>query len=374
MTAYRRLVGSRPLVTTRSVASITVLLLIGLRTAAQDPINFFPGIDDNFEQIRFHTGRTGNNQPEISSVLPEIRGSLSRWSLMQWSQLQVISPTSLKTNDPATRDSRLGLAKYAFSAPDGHSHVWIYQDPTSRHPVYELYERGGALTGAGGANIFLASDAPAGGVSLDHELLFEVDARITRASVKARLAAQQQGAVLAQVFSGFVIQFPDLDGKTLSTLFLQLPIARSIPALSEYRSCASGAKRRTIIFGALPKAASYLPFEVDRAPLKHLRYNINSYICELLTRPIMCTDSTGHKANWSVPGGAIGFRDWKIIKMYIGLETEIQDIRPRSDMKGPQGQVEVALQLGNLRVTPDHQRDFNLASCADGAPGDLPPQ
>ncbi len=366
--ALDRPTGSRRVVATRSLANAVLLLMVCLQAAAQDPVNLFPGIEGDFERLRFHTGRTANNQAEISTDLPNIPGPESRWTLMQWSQPQVILPDSLTIDDPATRDERLGLARYAFTAPDGHSHMWIYQDPISRHPVYELYERGGALSATGGANIFLASDAPTGGISLEHELLLEVDARLTKAAVKANPTAQQQGVVLAQAFSGFVIQFPGQDGGALSTLFLQIPIARSISSRGEYRSCNTRMARRTIIFGALPEVTSYLPFEVDRNPLRHLRYNISSYVCALRARPIMCADSKGRKTSWSVPVDVNGFRDWKIVRMYIGLETEIQDIRARSESKDPQGQVEVALQIGNLRVTPDHRRDFTLASCANRTP------
>ncbi len=348
----------------QSIVGVVFLVLLGLPAGAQDSENVFPGIEQDFGKIHFHTGRVENNLPEMSPTLPDIPGSPSRWSLMQWSQPLVISPTSLKTNDPTTRDDRLGVAKYAFNAPDGHSHLWIYQDPASHHPVYELYERGGALTSAGGANVFLASEAPPGGISLGHKLSYEFDARLSKAEVKGSLAAQRAGAVLAQVFSGFVIQFPEREGKTLSTLFLQLPIARSIPPLGEYRSCTSVMGRRNIIIGAQPNLASYLPFAVDKAPLRHLRYDINSYICELVTRPIECADSMGHKTSWSIPPDFTGFQDWRILKMYVGLETEIQDLRPKSQTKDPQGQTEVALQLANIRVTPDQGRDFNWASCA----------
>ncbi len=374
MTADHQQFQVKAVIVSASLASIVLLLLMCLPAGAQGTTNVFPGIDRDVEKIYFHTGQIANNQPEMSPNLPDIPGPPSHWSLIQWAQSQIISPTSLTTDDSATRDSRLGLAKYAFSAPDGHSHMWIYQDPTSHHPVYELYERGGALTASGGANVFLSSDAPPGGITLDHELFYDVDARLSKAQVRASLAAQRNGTVLAQVFTGFVIHFPDQDGKTISTLFLQLPIARSIPSPSEYRSCTSDMERRTIIFGAEPLAASYLPFEVNKGPLKHLRYNINSYICGLIARPTKCLDSAGHKTSWSVPASATNFKDWKIQKMYVGLETEVQDLRPQSPSKDPQGEVEVALQLANLRVASDPKHVFDRTSCAVSIPVGTPPQ
>jgi hypothetical protein len=314
-----------------------------------------------------------NNQPEISPVLPNIPGPPSHWSLIQWAQPQIILPTSLKTDDPSTRDTRLGVAKYAFSAPDGHSHLWIYQDPVSHHPVYELYERGGAITTAGGANVFLASDAPRGGITLNHELLYEMDAKLSKASIDATLPAQESGAVLAQVFAGFVIHFPEADGKNISALFLQLPIARSIAPVNEYRLCTSDNGRRTIILTVLPETTPYLPFRIDKGPLSHLRFNINSYICELISHPVTCMDSSGRKASWSLPGSVTTFQDWTILNMYVGLETEAQDLRPQSLTKGPQGNVEVALQLSNLSVTPNYRQDFNRSSCAPPTPPNQQP-
>jgi hypothetical protein len=375
MTPQRCLAGPNVLIAFWSVTSLACLQLIAPPAGAEEPTNEFPGIGNEFERIRFHTGQVENNQPQISPVLPNIPGPPSHWYLVQWAQPQVISPTSLKTDVPTTRDAHFGLAKYAFTAPDGHSHLWIYQDRVSHHPVYELYERGGALTAAGGANVFLASDAPPGGIDLDHELLYEMDAKLSKASVRAGLPAQESGAVLAQVFAGFIIHFPEQDGKAISTLFLQLPIARSFPATNEYRSCTSDNGHRNIIFGALPKADSYLPFAVDKGPPRHLRYNINSYICEFISRPVTCTDSTGRKTIWSLPATITGFRDWRILNMYVGLETEAQDFRPGSPTRDPKGKVEVALQLADLKVTPDHRLDFNRASCGGlPKPAALPPQ
>jgi hypothetical protein len=246
--------------------------------------------------------------------------------------------------------------------------MWIYRDPASNHPIYELYERGGALTTSGGANIFLASDGRRGGVTLDHELIYEMDAKLSRASVNASIAAQKNGVVLAQVFSGFVIHFPEPDGKTISTLFLQLPIARSIPSPNEYRSCTIDNGRRSIIFGALPESKTYLPFVVGNGPLRHLRFDINSYICKLISRPVICTAPTGEKTGWPLPASITEFHDWKIINMYVGLETETQDLRAQAATKEPQGKVEVALQLANLNVIPDGRQDFKPADCAHTAP------
>jgi hypothetical protein len=371
MTISRCLTKPRILVAVCCVLSLGTQQVFGLSAGTQQTTNAFPGIEGQVERIRFHTGKVVNNQPEISPTLPNIPGPQSHWSLLQWAQPQVILPTSLKTNDPSTRDDRLGVAKYAFTAPDGHSHMWIYEDPISHHPVFELYERGGALTAAGGANVFLASDPPPGGISLDHELLYEMETKISRASVEASLTAQKNGAVLAQVFAGFIIHFPEQDGKTISTLFLQLPIARSIASPNDYRSCTSDKGSRNIIFSASPKPDSSLSFTADNGSPKHLRFNINSYICELINRPVICTDSAGQKTNTSLLASPNGFQDWKLQNMYVGLETEAQDLRPQSPTKDPQGKIEVALQLADLRVVPT-RHDFNRASCALPAPATSP--
>src|SRR5580658_3927215 len=111
-----------------SVLLMTAFLpLFWIRADAQETTNEFPGIGPAIERIRFHTGQVVNNQPQISPILPAIPGSSSRWTLLQWSQPQIILPDSLKTDDPTTRDALFGVAKYAFDAPDGHSHMWIYQ-------------------------------------------------------------------------------------------------------------------------------------------------------------------------------------------------------------------------------------------------------
>jgi hypothetical protein len=360
----RCIVDPRVVVVIFFAATLIFVQFLSAAAFAQEQKNAFPGIGDGLERIRFHTGKVADNQPQISRILPEIPGPPSHWSLLQWAQGQVILPTNLVIDDPATRDAHFGLAKYAFSASDGHSHMWIYRDPASNHPVYELYEQGGALTTAGGANVFLASDGPPGGISLEHELIYEIDTKLSRASVNATVAAQKSGVVLAQVFSGFVIHFPEPDGKTISTLFLQLPIARSIPSPNEYRSCTMENGRHNIIFGALAEPTTSLPFAVDEGPLRHLRFDINSYICKLISRPLICTASTSEKTSWQLPASATGFHDWKIVNMYVGLETETQDLRAQSATKESQGQVEVALQLADLKVvTPATLKDFKPADC-----------
>jgi len=129
----------------RSVILVCAALAVGnlqcfappSRAAEQQ--NVFPGLEQQVERVRFHTGRVVNNQPEISPVLPDIPGPESRWTLLQWAQAVVISASQMKVNDPQTSDARLGIAAYAFTASDGHSHLWIYIDPVSHKPVYELY-------------------------------------------------------------------------------------------------------------------------------------------------------------------------------------------------------------------------------------------
>src|SRR5882762_1183723 len=106
MTPSRCLTGPRALVTVWCAVSLALVQLVGLPSDADETTNAFPGIGGEVERIRFHTGRVENNQPQISPILPEILGRPSHWSLVQWGQSKIILPTSLKTDDPTTRDAR----------------------------------------------------------------------------------------------------------------------------------------------------------------------------------------------------------------------------------------------------------------------------
>jgi hypothetical protein len=324
--------------------------------------NLLPGIGNRLERLGFHTGRSVGNRPEISSTRPRMPGPQSAWTLVQWSQPEIISPTSLRLEPTDTIDKRLGLALYAFDTPDGHSHLWIYREKHTHRLVYELYERGGSLTASGGQNLFLSRDAMSPGIRLDHEINYDFYAKISRATIEAEPLPQKTGAVAAQVFTGFVVQFPENNTEGFSTLFLQLPISQSMSSGVEYRSCASHAQLHTLIVDPLLPNSSELPFRGSSGPLKPIHVTLNGYLCELLLVPFTCTDETGATTTWNVPHDLTTFHEWRITSLYVGLETQTQDLRPNATLTGIQGQTDVALQLANIRVSAS-KRPFTPSNC-----------
>jgi len=325
----------------------------------------FPPLGPLVPRLRFHTGAIKDNQAEISPVLPDIPGVPSQWFVAQWGQHQFVAGNEMTRNDPATEDPRMGSAVYAFSAPDHHSHVWIYQPAGVDEPVYELFEKDGELGTGGGSNIFLSADAARGGVRLDRPIQYRLDARLVRATAEYTTpSAQSSGAVLAAVFTGFVIQFPDPQSGQTSTLFLQIlhATSRGING-SDYRSCSISDGQRTIIYGSDLSGDRRLPFKPDVGPLVHLGYSVDRYLCDLISHPLNCTAPDGSITSITLLDGVEDFGKWKLKGIYVGLETEAKDVRPQSGNPDPQGTISVALQLSALHVRRYPDRTFTPGDC-----------
>jgi len=325
----------------------------------------FPPLGPVVPRLRFHTGAVKDNQAEISPVLPDIPGPPSQWFVAQWGQHQFIAANEMTRSDPMTHDPRMGSAVYAFSAPDRHSHVWIYQPAVGEEPVYELYEKDGELGSGGGSNIFLSANAAPGGVRLDQPIEYRLDARLVQATAKyTTSSAKSTGAVLAGAFTGFVIQFPEPQSGQTSTLFLQIPHASSRGINGgDYRSCSISDGARTIIYGSDLSGDRRLPFKPDTGPLVHLHYSVDRYLCDLISHPLKCTAPDGSITSVTLLDSVGDFSKWKLKGIYVGLETEAKDLRPQSSNPDPQGSISVALQLAALHVLRYPNRPFTPGDC-----------
>ncbi len=338
--------------------------------AGADSQDVFPPLGPEVPRLRFHTGAAANNRPEIAPDLPDYPGQPSDWVVVQWQHQQVLTSGALTRNDLAAADRRLGPATYSFTAADGHSHLWIYAHANGREPIYDLFERDGDLREAGGQNLFLAADATSGGIPLDQAIDYRLEAKISQASVAyANPTARASGAVLAQVFTGFVVQYPDRQSGKPSTIFLQIPHASSrnqpgqhVPR--EYRSCHASGGAKTIIYGADQSDESSLPFAAATGPLAHLHYSVNQYLCALVKRPIICPSTEGGQTPLKLLDGLSSFHDWTIRGIYVGLETQNRDLRAPSPVATPQGSVSVGLQISALHVLQHPDRPFTPADCA----------
>lgn len=330
------------------------------------PTDILPPLGPAVPRLRFHDGAVKNNQPKISPVLPEIPGPPSPWFVAQWGQHEFLKGDAMTQNDPTTRDPELGPATFAFTAADRHSHVWIYDPKSGEAPVYELYERDGELQAGGGSNIFLSVNMPAAGTALNRKMEYSLDAKLAQAAIAYDTpTAKKTGAVLASVFSGFVIQFPSPQNQQPSTLFLQIPHASSRGISGgDYRSCNISDGHMTIIFATELARDPRLPFTSDNGPLEHLSYSVNRYICNLITHPLACTKSDGSRSSVTLANDLHNFDDWRLKGFYIGDETEAKDLRPQSTDQRSQGSVSVALQLSQLHLLSYPESAFTPQDCA----------
>ena len=317
-----------------------------------------PGLKD--PRLRFHLGETANNQPLISPVYPDMPFPISEWALMQWGQSSCMSGDKMTTDDALCRDPQLGVARYAFAPPDGHSHLWIYKDNASGAWVYEISERDGTLRPGGGSNIFLANGSPRREFTLDREITYSVDLKLTQAEATYLTpTARQSGAVLAMAFTGFGILFKDPETKQQQFVFLQIPISssRSISFPGTYIFLPTKGERPNLLYGAaLLSGEPTLPFAPDTGTLHPFRYLLNRYVAQLISKPYRWK---GEMVEW--PAAAHDFHNWSLKGMYIGLETQATDLRPTSTNHDRQGSVVAALQISNLEVMRHNDRVFDSA-------------
>jgi hypothetical protein len=323
------------------------LVWLFLPALAVSRTNLLPGLEDNIQRLRFHTGRSINNRPEISSILPEIPGLPSEWWVTQWGHKIALQPDQMTLDNSSTRDVLLGLPKYSFKTKDGNLRLSIFEDRATNEPVYDLFERDGNLTAAGGANLFLGRDAPEGGIPMNQQLQLRFRAKISNAHIFGTIDEQARGTILAQVFAGFVVRLGEHDNKP-STLFLQIPISGSRKQPSEYKKCSSTNGQKVFIFD--PSSPEYpLAFKAVPGSLQTIEFDITKRLCEFALKRFKCEASDGSTAEWSFERPETVLQDSKITSFYIGLETQNQDARANSTAK-PEGHVSVGLQIAKVQL------------------------
>jgi hypothetical protein len=306
--------------------------------------------DFDISKFRFGTGKVVDNKPQILSTVPNIPGASSGWTVIQWSNFNHMAPDSMSQNDPATADPDLGPAAYGFTAPDKLTHLWIYQKTPDGHPVYELYESNGSVGGAGGRNLFLSTGIkqPA---TFDHDIHFSMQAKVSRAEVSYDTPqSEKSGAVLGMAFIGFAMNFPSpVDGSS-SVFFLQVGIAKSANKDKLKMMCTMSKTGRIILLaGGTLSGAPPLAFKADSGPLKTIAFSVNDYVKAVFSKPIGCqVKGVGQKivSLANINPAQIGLKT-----VYIGLETQNADHRPSAASQGPQGNVELGIQLSDVHIT-----------------------
>jgi hypothetical protein len=312
-----------------------------------------PGLTD--PRLRFHMGKVANHEPFISPIDPDMPFPVSEWTLQQWHEDSYMSGDQMTKNDPATSDALLGIAPYAFAAPDAHSHLWIYHGAKPGTWVYEVYERDGTMRPEGGANIFMATTQPAKLTTFDHEIEYSVDLKLKEAEIHYLTpTAKQSGAVLGQIFTGFGIHFFNPTTKQKQFVFLQIPIANSRENTHKdyYVVLPTDGAGLSLLYSAgMDSGEPTFRFAPDGGQLHSFHYSLNRYVAQMVARPYSWN---GRTVEW--PAEAHDYRNWSLGGMYLGLETQSTDERPESTNHDQQGSVQMTLQIANLSVTQDGDR------------------
>ncbi|CAM6054501.1 unnamed protein product [Sphagnum tenellum] len=285
--------------------------------------------------MRFHLGTIVNNRANVSPVLPDIPEEPSKWYISQWNQSEYIEAKSLRVDDPMTFDPRLGIARYAFNAADGHAHVWIY--PTgSNNWVYELYEAGGTLIKTGGSNIFLTTDQMMPS-TFNRKMTLDFDGKISKASIFGSPESQANGTVVSQIFAGLSMMFTDPSSHHQHHVFMQLGISASGKSVRRSAEFVCDESSSIALFGPnLSRGELILPYASDAGPLHHFHYDLNNYLSDLLA-------TKSCNVEWSP--AALQPTNWLIGGFYIGLETEAS-----RGADAPQGVVETGFQVANITL------------------------
>jgi hypothetical protein len=303
--------------------------------------DLLPEIGLTNPKLRFQTGKVVDNKPEVSSTLPPIDGPASAWRVGQWAKSEYLSADNMYSPK---------LDYYAWETRNGESRVTVEKE--GNRWVYSLFSKDGALKLGGGSNVFLSADLVRP-TAMDQDMNLALDARIKEAVVTYDNAlAKNNGAVLAQVFAGLWMQFRSpTTGKKIS-LALQIEIANSQNKRADHRGCRvtrSGMPR--IVYGrSLPGASRFDFFKLypSREPM---RFNVNQYLCDLLSRQVSCLNNN-EKQNLVWDNEARDLRNWTVRNFYIGVETQNKDARNKqSGAAATQGHASVALELANLQLT-----------------------
>ncbi len=360
-----------------SVLSGVVYVLLGATVihAADKWKSVFPDPGLTNPRMNFNLGTRikGVDIAGNSWYLPAIPGPLSGWTVTMWHRREVLNARELIRNDRRLRDPRLGVPRYAFITPNHKTHLAIYRDHKAHRWVYELFEKDGRLLPNGGSNLFLSARARGGPFTMNHPIIYKLWAKISQAHIKYfNASAEKSGAVLAQVFSGFILSVRSPDPAHRLTLYLQVPLADSRggqfgspacggPGGISYQNCVSGKNGTVIIENIAPPGGCPLPFQPQRGPLRHFHYRLNDFLHTVLTHPPRFRNVHGHWRRFMYTLQDKQLKNWTLDSMYVGLETENKDFRTGVTNHRPQGTVSVALQVANVRVLEQSQGDTRHA-------------
>jgi hypothetical protein len=343
-----------------------ITALLGVTVYARDggtSGSVFPNPGLTNPRMKFNTGKVVKGTPQFSPLLPNIRGPLSGWCVWMAHRSEYLNGSEMVRNDEKLKDARFGPAAYAFIAPNHNSRLAIYRNHTAHRWVYDLFERNGPLDPDGGANLFLMANARSGHFTMNHPVVYNLRAKISQAHIRYyNSSAEKSGAVLAQVFSGFILKFHSRNPRQRITLFMQIHMADSRPWMGTTgeitdEQCTWNPAGAVLIADLAPPGGYPFHFRPDGGPLHHLHYLLNGFLSKILAAPPpLCRRTDGSVHHLKFTNRMKNLKNWTLNSMYVGLETENRDYRPGVRDHQPQGTVSVGLQVSDLSVVSEVAR------------------
>jgi hypothetical protein len=312
-------------------------LLISAALATEVPAmaqrqEVFPDPGWRRPRIGFQQHEDATPAREPNSRLADIPGEPNGWRIVQWNRDMHLQPEQMQRDPPDLSEPGLGAASWSFSSPNGSARVAIYRHGDGY--AFDLRQRNGILTAAGGSNLFISAPVALVDVRFDQSLVYDIAARVSEAVIATDSAAAiSRGIVMAQIFTGFVIQSVAHDGGENVTAFMQIPIAQSRPSPVAYRHCKVRPNGKVLIYNSLLPSDPMLAFKTDNGPLHPLHYDLNRHLCDLLSQSFPCEQVSG-VPGYTLPASAQDPRNWRLTSMYLGLETQNRDGRSAS-LTGP---------------------------------------
>ncbi len=348
------------------LAGILVMTLIANNAPLQAGVvqqSVFPDPGLANPRMKFNTGRVVRGIPQFSPLLPNIPRPLSGWFVWMAHRSEYLNGSEMVKNEKGLGDTNFGPAIYMFTTPNQNARLTIYRNHSAHQWVYDLFEKNGPLDPGGGANLFLSANAKSGRFPMNRPIIYSLWAKISQARIRYYNSnAERSGAVLAQVFSGFILKYHSHNPRHRITLFMQIHMADSRSWLGRKGGITD--KQGTwspagavLDFDIAPPGGYPFRFRPYHGPLHYLRYNLCLFLREVLvTKPPLCIQADGLDHHLMFTGRVQNLKNWTLTSMYVGLETENRICRPGVSNHNPQGTVSVALQVANVRVMTEPSR------------------
>jgi hypothetical protein len=323
-----------------SAAALGTGLALAPAMAERNGADLLPPLQS--PRIHFGTGATSGSRIAVYPEIPNIPGEDSDWTLVQWRKANPLKPSEFA--------AKSGQApSFDWKAPDGNSELTISKRDNLY--VFDLIGGNGASDATGESDIGLSADIVPHSVSAAHALVFSMNARLSAAEVTYETPqAKESGAVLAQAGISFRTTFRDPETHRAYSVQIGIPLVNSRNPRPEHVGCHFFGQNRAPQLNSEKVLAGTetLPFRRG-APVAHLTYHVNDYICDFISKPVPCRSSDGPQMTLTWPASAADLNNWSIASVVISLGT--QNSASKQSYTGPQGNIKVGLEISDPRLT-----------------------